>query len=112
MLSVTNLAKSFADQLIFQNVSFVVSPGERVGLLGPNGCGKTTLLRIIASEERADRGHVFVDPHTRVGYLRQGLEYPIGSTLADALHDPRVDAAAEVERLATVAAAQPDRLVE
>ena len=51
MLSVNNLAKSFADQLIFHNVSFVVSPGERVGLLGPNGCGKTTLLRIIAAED-------------------------------------------------------------
>jgi ATP-binding cassette, subfamily F, member 3 len=110
MLSVNNLAKSFADQLIFQNVSFVVSPGERVGLIGPNGCGKTTLLRIIADEERPDRGSVFIDPHTRLGYLRQGLEYPIGCTLAGALHDPRVDAAAEVERLAMVSSFDPARL--
>ncbi|CAG0934491.1 putative ABC transporter ATP-binding protein YheS [Thermoflexales bacterium] len=114
MLSVNNLAKSFADQLVFQDVSFVVSPGERVGLLGPNGCGKTTLLRIIAGEEKPDRGNVFVDPHVRLGYLRQGLAYPIGCTLAAALamRDPRLDAAAEVERLAGVVATQPDRLVE
>ena len=112
MLSVNNLAKSFADQLIFQNISFVISPGERVGLLGPNGCGKTTLLRIIAAEEQPDRGSVFIDPHTRVGYLRQGLVNPIGCTLADALHDPRVDAAAEVERLAMASSFDPPRLPE
>src|SRR5512139_1347850 len=112
LLTVNNLSKSFADQLIFQNISFVVNPGERVGLLGPNGSGKTTLLRLIAAEEQPDRGSVFIDPRTRVGYLRQGLVYPIGCTLADALHDPRVDAAAEVERLAMVSSFDPARLPE
>jgi ATP-binding cassette subfamily F protein uup len=76
MLSVNNLAKSFADQLIFKDISFVISPGERVGLLGPNGSGKTTLLRIIADEEQPDPGSVFIDPRTRVGYLRQGWPTP------------------------------------
>jgi ATP-binding cassette subfamily F protein 3 len=112
VLSVNNLAKSFADQLIFKDISFMISPGERVGLLGPNGCGKTTLLRIIAAEEQPDRGGVFIDPHTRVGYLRQGLDYPIGATVADALHDPRVDAAAEVERLALASSFAPAHLSE
>jgi ATP-binding cassette subfamily F protein 3 len=112
MLSVNSLAKSFANQLIFKDVSFVINPGERVGLLGPNGSGKTTLLRLIAGEEQPDRGSVFIDPRTRMGYLRQGLEYPIGCTLADILHDPRVGAAAEVERLAMVSSFDPDRLPE
>ncbi len=110
MLSVNNLAKSFANQLILKEISFVVNPGERVGLLGPNGSGKTTLLRIIADEEQPDRGSVFIDPHTRVGYLRQGLEYPSDCTLADALHDPRVDAVAEVEHLAMASSFDPTRL--
>ncbi len=111
-LWVNNLSKSFADQLILKDISFVVGPGERVGLIGPNGSGKTTLLRIIADEEQPDRGSVFIDPHVRVGYLRQGLEYPVGCTLADTLHDPRVDAAAEVERLAMASSFDPTRLPE
>ena len=112
MLSVNSLTKHYADQLILQDVSFVVGPGERVGLLGPNGSGKTTLLRIIADEEQPDRGSVFIDPHTRVGYLRQGLAYPSGCTLADVLHDPRVDVVAEIERLAMVSSFEPARLPE
>ena len=112
LLSVNGVFKFFADQVILQDISFVVSPGERVGLIGPNGSGKTTLLRLIADEDQPDRGSVFIDPHTRVGYLRQGLEYPIGCTLADALHDPRVDAAAEVERLAMASSFDPLHLPE
>ncbi|NTU64975.1 MAG: ABC-F family ATP-binding cassette domain-containing protein [Chloroflexi bacterium] len=110
MLSVNSVSKSFADQTILKDISFVVSPDERVGLIGPNGSGKTTLLRLIADEEQPDRGSVFIDPHTRVGYLRQGLAYPIGCTVADVLHDPRVDAAAEVERLAMASSFDPLRL--
>ena len=110
MLSVNNLAKSFADQLIFTDVSFVVNPGERVGLLGPNGCGKTTLLRVIVGEEQLDRGSVFIDPAARMGYLRQGLVYPIATMVADVLRDPRVAAAAQVEQLAAEVVSYPDRL--
>jgi ATP-binding cassette subfamily F protein 3 len=107
---VNNVFKSFADQLILKDISFVVNAGERVGLIGPNGSGKTTLLRLIADEEQPDRGSVFIDPHTRLGYLRQGLEYPIGCTLADVLHDPRVDTIAEIEHLAMASAFDPARL--
>lgn len=100
MLSVNSLAKSYADNLIFQDISFRLNSGDRVGLIGPNGCGKTTLLRLIVGGEQPDRGSVFVDPATRLGYLRQGLEFPIGATLADVLRDDRVEVATEVERLA------------
>ena len=112
MLVVNNVSKSFADQVILKDISFSVSPGERVGLIGPNGSGKTTLLRLVADEEQPDRGSVFIDPHTRVGYLRQGLEYPIGCTLADVLRDPRSDTVADIERLAMASAFDPARLPE
>jgi ATP-binding cassette subfamily F protein 3 len=112
LLAVNSVFKSFADQAILKGISLVVSPGERVGLIGPNGSGKTTLLRIIADEEQPDRGSVFIDPHVRVGYLQQGLEYPIGCTLDDVLRDPRLDTVAEIEHLAMASAFDSARLPE
>jgi ATP-binding cassette, subfamily F, member 3 len=71
MLQLSRLSKSYAAQTILDDVSFVVNAGERVGLIGANGCGKTTLLRIIAGQEQPDRGVVSV--HASVGYLPQGI---------------------------------------
>ncbi len=103
MLSVNQLTKRFGDDLIFENVSFVVNAGERVGLVGPNGCGKTTLLRIITGEEAATSGSVGISPPAlRIGYLPQGLEPPPEATVADVLFPAarRLNALeAELERL-------------
>jgi ATP-binding cassette subfamily F protein 3 len=76
MLQVSNLSKSFGDNLIFERVSFTLNRGERVGLVGPNGCGKTTLLQIILGELGPDTGSAWCSPATvRIGYLAQALEY-------------------------------------
>ena len=88
MLAVSNLSKRFpgAENALFQHVSFTVNRGERVGLIGPNGCGKTTLLRIILGEEGADSGSVMFNPSDlRVGYLPQGLEVPDDTPMQDVL---------------------------
>ena len=74
MLTVHQLAKSFALQTLFENVTFNINLGDRIGLVGPNGCGKTTLLRILTGEETADAGHVTLAPDLRLGYLPQGFE--------------------------------------
>jgi ATP-binding cassette subfamily F protein 3 len=75
MLRVSQVSKKFGLNTVLDNVTFTISPGERLGLIGPNGCGKTTLLRILVGEEQADRGGVHIDPPTlRIGYLPQGLE--------------------------------------
>ena len=71
MLQLSHLTKSYAAQTILDDVSFVVNAGERVGLIGANGCGKTTLLRIIAGQEQPDRGVASV--RASVGYLPQGI---------------------------------------
>ena len=62
MLQVNHLSKRYGDEVILQGVSFVVNPGDRVGLIGPNGCGKTTLLRCIIGQESPDNGNVAFAP--------------------------------------------------
>lgn len=74
MLTVHHLNKSFDIQVLFENVSFSINPGERAGLVGPNGCGKTTLLRILAGLEPASGGHISRPADLRIGYLPQGFE--------------------------------------
>ena len=116
MLSVSNLSLRFpgAEAPLFAHVSFTVNAGERVGLIGPNGCGKTTLLRIIAGEIDASSGSVQrIPPHLRVGYLAQGLPAPDETPLRDVLFPRAADlrvAEDEVERLAGVLASAGDDL--
>ncbi len=74
MLKVVNISKSYGAQSVLDGVSFDVNRGERVGLIGPNGCGKTTLLRIIAGLEAPDAGYISVGDQETLGYLPQGLE--------------------------------------
>ena len=82
MLQVSSLSKSFGDNLIFERVSFTLNRGERVGLVGPNGCGKTTLLQIILGELEPDTGSARCSPASvRTGYLAQTLEYEPGQTV-------------------------------
>jgi ATPase subunit of ABC transporter with duplicated ATPase domains len=76
MLSANQIHKSFGENIILENVSFNLNPGDRAGLIGPNGCGKTTLMRILAGIERPDSGTVRKPNTLRVGYLPQGLEPP------------------------------------
>lgn len=73
MLTVQNLTKAYGIKPVFKDISFTVNAGERVGLIGPNGSGKTTILRIVAGQERADSGVFRFSPGSlRVGYLPQG----------------------------------------
>ena len=74
MLTAHRLSKSFELQTLFENVSFSLNPAERTGLVGPNGCGKTTLMRILAGLEAPSGGHISRDRYLRIGYLPQGFE--------------------------------------
>ena len=90
MLVVHGIAKRFGDQIILQEVNFAVNRGDRVGLIGPNGCGKTTLLKIIAGLEDPDGGSIILNPPgLHVGYLPQGLQVEEWTTIADLLNPPR-----------------------
>ncbi len=83
-LQVENLTKSFGDLVLFKNISFGISEGERVGLIAKNGAGKTTLLNILAGIESHDEGNITYHRDLTVGYLEQNPKYPKGISVLEA----------------------------
>ncbi|OGD21936.1 MAG: ABC transporter ATP-binding protein [Candidatus Aminicenantes bacterium RBG_16_63_16] len=85
MISVENLSKSFGAQLLFDNINLKINRRERVGLVGRNGHGKTTLFRIIAGLESADSGAVSIPKNYRIGYVEQEPVFKEHTVLAEAV---------------------------
>ena len=73
MISISNLAKSYGDRTLFSGASFQLNAGERYGLVGANGSGKTTFLEIVSGELEASEGTVTIPKRLRLGVLRQDL---------------------------------------
>lgn len=83
-LQVDRLTKSFGDLVLFENITFGVAQGQKIGLIAKNGSGKTTLLNIIAGKEDYDEGSIVFRNDLRVGYLEQAPHYPEGLTVLQA----------------------------
>ncbi|HEX4834932.1 MAG TPA: ABC-F family ATP-binding cassette domain-containing protein [bacterium] len=83
LLLATDLMKSFAGVPVLAGVSIALEPGEKVGLVGRNGAGKTTVLRILAGLELPDRGAVSVRPGAAIGYLTQSPQVDESRALWD-----------------------------
>ncbi|OGL54507.1 MAG: hypothetical protein A3G31_10130 [Candidatus Schekmanbacteria bacterium RIFCSPLOWO2_12_FULL_38_15] len=75
MIQVSNLTKTYGEQILFDGVSFSISPGERVGLVGRNGHGKTTLFRLILGEENADSGTISIPNRYIISHLSQHISF-------------------------------------
>jgi ATP-binding cassette subfamily F protein 3 len=86
IVSVEGVRKHYGPEPVLNGVTFEVRPGQRIGLVGPNGTGKTTLLRILAGREDADGGACLWHPSVRFGYLEQQPEFLPGRTLWDEAH--------------------------
>jgi ATP-binding cassette, subfamily F, member 3 len=84
LLTVSSLTKSYGHIDIFANLSFGVAKGARLGIVGPNGVGKTTLLRILAGADEASSGTVHKSRGVRIGYLSQEADFEMTGTLWDA----------------------------
>jgi len=85
-ISVKNLTKFFViGENLLEGLSFEVQEGECVAILGRNGCGKTTLFKILTGEMDYDDGEVFVNPHKRLGLISQIPHFPQGYTVEDVL---------------------------
>ncbi|WP_449283195.1 ABC-F family ATP-binding cassette domain-containing protein [Leucobacter sp.] len=108
-LAVEGLSHAYQDRRVLSDISFSASPGDRIGLVGENGTGKSTLLRILAGAQRPDTGAVSLPGS--VGLLAQELPYPEDAPLSRVLDDAQraaVAALTRIEALGEQLAAHPD----
>ena len=99
IITATNLSKSFGPVDLFSGISFAVPKGSRLALVGPNGCGKTTLLRILVGLDEPSGGTVARAKNLRIGYLPQEAEFDMDGTVWDACMDVFSDLTARQQEL-------------
>jgi ATP-binding cassette subfamily F protein 3 len=104
LITVANLSKSFGPVDLFAGISFAVPKGSRLALVGPNGCGKTTLLRILVGLDEPSGGTISRAKNLRIGYLPQEAGFEMGGTVWDACLDVFSDLLARQEELARLEA--------
>lgn len=86
MLTTHHLTKFYGIQPVLKDISFSIGAHDRIGLIGPNGCGKTTLIRILSGQEKPDSGAFNATiPGLRIGYLAQGYELEPDETIRSSL---------------------------
>jgi len=83
MITLANVTKQYGRQVLLVDAGFQLNPREKVGLVGPNGSGKTTIFRMIVGEEAPDGGEVSVPKRTTIGYFRQDIETMGGRPVLD-----------------------------
>src|SRR5215510_5887574 len=91
LITVSSLSKSFGAEDLFAGVSFSVAKGARLALVGPNGIGKTTLLRIIMGQEEPSVGSITRSKSLRIGYLSQEADFELQGALWDVCLEPFAD---------------------
>src|SRR4026207_1969318 len=91
LITANSLSKSFGAEDLFSNVSFTVAKGARLALVGPNGIGKTTLLRILIGQEEPSGGTVTRTKSLRIGYLSQEADFELKGVLWDVCLEPFAD---------------------
>ncbi len=74
MYSVNNVSVVFSGNYLFQGISFLINPGDRIGLVGDNGSGKTTLLKLISGQQKPETGEIIIPSNHKVGYLPQEVK--------------------------------------
>lgn len=104
MIQVNNLEKAYGKHAIFDNVGFTVNSGERIGLVGRNGHGKTTLFRMILGEERPDSGVISIPNNYSIGHLSQHLHFTEDTVLKEGClslkkHEDGIDETYKVEAI-------------
>jgi len=87
MLHIHNLSISFGGEYLFKEISFKLSAGNRVGLIGKNGAGKSTMLKIISGEMPLDQGQIAKDKEINIGFLKQDIDFEEGRTVLEEAYE-------------------------
>ena len=83
MISINNITLYFGGQTLFNEISFMVNKGDKIGLVGKNGAGKSTLLKAISGEQKVNSGNINSPNNTKIGYLQQDLDFVDGKTVLE-----------------------------
>lgn len=75
LLEAVGISKSFEQKELFSDIDLTIEKGDRIGIIGENGCGKTTLLKILLDQEKADDGIIEISPTAKIGYLTQDTSF-------------------------------------
>ena len=87
ILNIEHISKNFGEKLIFDDVSYGIHEGDKIGIVGINGTGKTTFLKMIAGLEEPDNGQIIRQNGLRITYLPQNPEFPEGANVLDYVAD-------------------------
>jgi ATP-binding cassette subfamily F protein 3 len=99
MLNIHNLSVSFGGTYLFEEVTFRLGAGDRVGLVGKNGAGKSTMLKILARDLAPDSGSIATEKEIRIGFLRQDIDFHFGRTVLEEAYQAFTDIKAAEKKL-------------
>ncbi|HRV54176.1 MAG: ABC-F family ATP-binding cassette domain-containing protein [Mangrovimonas sp.] len=91
MLNIHDLSISFQGEYLFESIAFKLSAGDRVGLIGKNGAGKSTMLKILAKELEPDTGQIASDKSLKIGFLKQDIDFDYGKTVLEESYEAFTD---------------------
>ncbi|MGJ8592233.1 MAG: ABC-F family ATP-binding cassette domain-containing protein [Aquaticitalea sp.] len=83
MLNIHNLSVSFQGEYLFEDITFRLGAGDRIGLIGKNGAGKSTMLKILSKEMEPDSGQIAADKNLSFGFLKQDIDFVLGRTVLE-----------------------------
>ncbi|MCA0151737.1 ABC-F family ATP-binding cassette domain-containing protein [Winogradskyella vincentii] len=111
MLNIHNLSISFQGEYLFKDITFKLGVGDRIGLIGKNGAGKSTMLRILSKEQDYDSGQIAADKDLKIGFLKQDIDFEFGKTVLEESYEAFKDiknCELELEKINTELAERTD----
>ncbi|WP_418602801.1 ATP-binding cassette domain-containing protein [Hwangdonia sp.] len=87
MMNIHNLSISFQGEYLFEDITFKLGNGDRVGLIGKNGAGKSTMLKILSKEMEPDSGQIAADKELKIGFLKQDIDFVFGRTVLEEAYE-------------------------